>query len=1672
METGVSDASNPFSVEGDSLIQDLDLYDTDNYDVPDPGLLQEKNGESFSEPDSGLVTSSWQRQNMAPSARARQLWLLLRAGLHDFVEKEKRAELSVARLTHGLEPLGHLTVASGLLSVAQDPVGRHFVVLDGAGHLHLHREDGWAYEKLRAPAVLTGLVTVPGPLGAVGRFVGWGPEGLAILKPDLSLLWLSKPEAVRVPGRQPICCLPVPSLGLLLVAEAGGSLVLWKFHSGGRRLVPCGSPLQLPPSPAGALTRLVLRPLPSRRVPCCFAASGSAVLTFDLHSWALVDVRRDLHKTTISDLAYCKAVEAVVTASRDSTVKVWEADWQVRMVFVGHTGPVTAVAVLPNTALVLSASQDGTLRTWDLQASAQVGEVALSGWGRAVPPRHVNRLLAPAGPGWPVLALSASGVELWRLRELYSPLAQLSAPVLLLQTMPALPARPELPTRLVCACADGSVYLVSAATGHSVSALLLDPGDCAASLLYCLPREALWLLTRAGHLVCANAACSPMRVLNRVCPPPAPAPRPCCLHLYSHLTDPSSAFASWEVVRRHGGELGPSDLAPAQKDKNRYLPVVGHTDGTLSVLEWRWSKTVFQTEAHSPGPVTAIASTWNTIVSSGGDLTVKMWRVFPYAEESLSLLRTFSCCHPATVLCALGNRVTVGFEDPYSATYGLVQFGLGDSLRSDHRPQDDPMDHITGLCCCPTLKLYACSSLDGTVRIWTAQNRLLRLLQLNGAPQALTFCSDSGDLVLALGSRLCLVSHRLYLPTSYLVKQLCQTVPNVVADPPLPLTHQESLTPAQLQRLASLHGVAGLSTDLSFIHHQTATPQQPVLEEDLEALVSRDQDLQLLRLGLVVPAAHPPPSWQQRQEAFDNYLRLIYGPGLMGMHSGRESQQWSTVTLTLEREPWDACALPTAALSLRQAEVCTEAPTRPAALPLQDLGAGGQHFAHRPHVPLPSPPTHRGVPSRASQLLARSSLSGSLGLSLDLHLQFERLQGEKPVVPGLPSPDIQHRIPLLMKRRPKELLSNLRGFFPASIQPYQCWCRPVRFPGSVPNSVVLQQMWPQGEASGLGALTPPTSHSRHKAREGWGAHPWALRKGARVPAASQRPPVLSPLQSDGSQDDMRHLRGSHTKWEPKLVRWWLGEEKQQRRRQQQELYLDWASDILSPRGHEEEEEEGEGSKHPSTQSSPEPAHALEASARIQASRGLSYPDGRSLWKKRYGHLPRFLRFFVCQHWFKKLFPIFTLKAYPEAGTAEGLASLFIDLLEEASWADCVHLLRALGRLLPDLSKDLCTRLHGVLVRLLNLDEPPSLKDPTQKRFVMLALQLLLACSLESHEVVLEILSYFLYSPASCRPRLKKLLEGLGLQDPQGFLFKEMMTWVQGPDANSKAVVRKCCCQKLEEMIQRLQTESLRPHVARLSEVLPKVSKTSELYPPPKEAPSQTSGLSGSPVHVSVTPSVHSWAPSLVVSHGELDMATLESQAQQMLSPTGCGPTRRSLSETLLHFCPSSEIHWRSSALPDAADEPPPLEQTAWSRSQMLDLEPIDALNFFCGQQRAWPQSLPLAKPESPCLSLRPPVPNTVLPQPWDGRHHPIPRLQEAQVQRCARRLQGQMPSQVRVGSTLRGSIRMMKLPLPRVELRPFPPDWPRPARPLPPLLLQPTLQRYFLPDATNPDSYS
>ena len=212
-------------------------------------------------------------------------------------------------------------------------------------------------------------------------------------------------------------------------------------------------------------------------------------------------------------------------------------------------------------------------------------------------------------------------------------------------------------------------------------------------------------------------------------------------------------------------------------------------------------------------------------------------------------------------------------------------------------------------------------------------------------------------------------------------------------------------------------------------------------------------------------------------------------------------------------------------------------------------------------------------------------------------MQFLFQKEDEVLVPGLYSPGVLHRCTWtgararFSSRRPGRgaglaterggRAGGVRVLSPPRRVHLQPSRRPVHFPGSVPNSVVLQQMWPHREVSGLGAPAPLTSHGRHQAREDRGARSWALWKGARVPAACQRPPVLSPLQPGGSQDmwlPRRRGRQWHAKWQQKLIQW-LGEEEAEEEEDDDELYLDWASDSLSPRGHLSELEEAKVGTH-------------------------------------------------------------------------------------------------------------------------------------------------------------------------------------------------------------------------------------------------------------------------------------------------------------------------------------------------------------------------------------------------------------------------------------------------------------------------------------------------------------
>ncbi|XP_030409921.1 WD repeat-containing protein 97-like isoform X1 [Gopherus evgoodei] len=791
---------------------------------------------------------------------ARRLWALLQGGIRATMEKMKKEELKPAQLTHGLQHLRHLSFLQPVRHVAYNSSASLLVVLDAESQLHLHKEDGWLSHSTQAPEPIVGLLYAT----QVNKYVAWDQSSLQVLGPAFEMLSkVLAPHGIR-------CCCYSPELNQVVTAGAG-SLSVWVFRYGFRQL-QCQATVQQGLSPRDTFTQLAL----DTGVPqTCFAVCGTGVAVFNISQGELLTFQRDLHNRAITDITYCEAGACVVTASRDTTIKVWDKKWLIQTIFVGHTGPVTAVTIYPQGPLILSASQDGTIRTWNLQTIDQVDEVHVA---------EVVEQLQTHREGGYVVSLTGSTMDLWKVNQLYSLHTRLGAAVTRLCTVD-LSAVGSFPVRAVCVCQDSTVRLVAVHTGRILSTLLLDRPCQAVEVAYCLPKETLFVLLELGQLLRVNTAVNPMSIKKMVVLWSESA-RPCCLLLYSHLVDPEKAYAQWqEIVEQKGDKKAWAQLPLKLQDKNRYLLVLGQEDGSLCVLQWFTGRVQYQVEAHGSERVTALAAypldTW--IISAGGDRMVKVWRIFPYIDECLTLLLSFSCQHPVLHLCPLGSTLGAAIQDPESATYSIVQYDLLAQSRQEHGPEDDPLDEIVGLCCCPTLKIFASASRDGSVKVWNAQNQLLRHLKLNTIPESLAFGNERGDLLLGVEQHLHRIHHSKYLPRPYLTKLLCMSLPEPVQDLPFPLSDGSLRPLGQDARQRLLLEPPSLAVKLCVPllrwkpkKDQDLSWARQEKEEACAQMAARDQDLLLIQQGKLSAARKPKLNKKLRDEAFERYMHLVY----------------------------------------------------------------------------------------------------------------------------------------------------------------------------------------------------------------------------------------------------------------------------------------------------------------------------------------------------------------------------------------------------------------------------------------------------------------------------------------------------------------------------------------------------------------------------------------------------------------------------------------------------------------------------------------------------------------------------------------------------------------------------------------------------------------------------
>ncbi|KAG8537295.1 hypothetical protein GDO81_024762, partial [Engystomops pustulosus] len=365
-------------------------------------------------------------------------------------------------------------------------------------------------------------------------------------------------------------------------------------------------------------------------------------------------------------------------------------------------GPVTALSLTSAGTVLVSGSGDASLRTWSLHTQEQMEELKVSG--------SMLGLKTFCSNGDYIVSYTSQELQVWGVQHLYRLHCLLGTAVTTLTT-----SEDMSPPQVLCVCADSTVRVLTSCTGEIVATL--EVGEQLLGAEYCAPHRVVCTLLADGQLVKASARTNPMRVLSRmrVSHPPR------CFTLFKAEKEVAQDHKVWATGQQDGEDQ------VSYKRKSRLFCIIGLDNGSLQVYRWLSDQPQCEIEAH-PGHVTHLMSIpeQHYIVSAGSDLTLKVWRFYPYSVEGLSLCMSLYCSQPLGHICSLNSQLFVALRDSSSATYTLVQYCLKTGRRSDHPSNHDHQDQITGLCASPELGLVASCGRDRTIRVWTEENRLLR----------------------------------------------------------------------------------------------------------------------------------------------------------------------------------------------------------------------------------------------------------------------------------------------------------------------------------------------------------------------------------------------------------------------------------------------------------------------------------------------------------------------------------------------------------------------------------------------------------------------------------------------------------------------------------------------------------------------------------------------------------------------------------------------------------------------------------------------------------------------------------------------------------------------------------------------------------------------------------
>ncbi|BFZ13069.1 hypothetical protein BsWGS_16108 [Bradybaena similaris] len=1253
-----------------------------------------------------------QRKQFDVRKRAQHHWALLRESVRSVKKAAEEAEIRELEIAHGIHRERSLNHPQQITQVLFIPEHKSYLTCDG-DHFCFFDDGGHKQGSFQATENINRVVFS----SQTNQFVGYmcGQEHLYLMTKDFVI------------GTQ---CKAVGKILMATYNNSTGELItvgphfitFWMFRFGARYLIPRKT-ITTDFGESNMFFTMVLEEATDQTQKILFAYEDGVVV-YNIFCGTEVSHRKYLHSQRLTAMTFFNPYKYVITGSADGCIKVWDEDWKIKMVFVGHSKQVNFLKIYPYGPAFISASLDCTLRVWNMDTCDEIDKTVIDDPIQGIDTQMDYDVF---------YTYSGNRVDLWKLQHLYYIHTHIGYKVNNIKVT----SHPLFPQRAVVLCRDSSVHIICPANGEVITSMLMKQSEGLADAAYAIAEDTIFAVMSSGDIVKGVTNKNPCEIVARwKCSNSEGACN--CLLVYEYLVD-LSGNSDVFTLAKHVTQRNKARGGRQKLSKNRTLLLGGRKDGYICVIDWLTGRVTFKAEAHgSKGVLSMIAnSRSDQLISAGMDNVIKVWRVYPFAQEALAPLMSFYCAQCPSFMTTIKLSLGIAFQNLSTATFSIVLYSLADRNRFDHNPDDDHMDRITGLSSCPRMKLYASSSIDGTVRIWSENNTLLRVLRLNTAIHSIAFCSAQGDLLVGIDNHLFHIPHTKFLPKSYKRKQACMKFLPVKTEQPL--SYDESqlnlMDKDDVLRLKNSHASFRhtCKTGISSHEKHTVNRQESMYkDETFELLELREKELKLIRDG-VLKAKHKPKSTKETQDtAFREYMKMYYN---------RQRQQlplddnYSETTL-LKKFREEAQSVKRELTYLEKA-------------PFGFFMELGQKLLEKN----PGSLQHCGYPSAPSGFLPNSVI---VKLLHPIPEQKEELKDQTPYKPPeLTSKQLAEIQSLYKRQGTGQDSEDLDLTFSRSVT----YSEEDHLSRLLEVELVSVEEKREEDKSSNVSILPEKSFIKKL--------DVAASKTVQRTQNVKRQRKKTDLQSENVNEDA--VTSS-------------------------ELGLSEKSALMSKLQAIINKPSSKLESHESSDNLPKPAPVPEKTKHVQqtplkpVAKLISRPEANlpAATPPRSPSppvpstpLPSFITLFVTSEWFHKFFPSCNQNTLPKPWNSDNFISMIYKLIRIADWGDKVNVTDAILYVYAEegLSESVIVNVARTLVAVLNHHtSPPVCSVTEQKVFILSALKALATLMIKEKDVVVELLVQFLIGDTDVRSAVLDAVMNLGLADPHRQLQKELDSW--------------------------------------------------------------------------------------------------------------------------------------------------------------------------------------------------------------------------------------------------------------------------------------------------------